>query len=102
MKDLHKIFTLFKDDFPNVYAQHEALGREIHENGGPLPEKTRWLIKVAISASSQHKLSLETHLAKARQAGATEDEIKHALLLIMQTTGFPMFMEAYSVFKNVK
>ena len=102
MKDLHKIFTLFKDEFPGVYAKHEALGREIHDSGGPLPEKTRWLIKVAVSAASQHKLSLETHLAKARQAGATEDEIKHALLLTMQTTGFPMFMEAYSVFKSVK
>jgi AhpD family alkylhydroperoxidase len=76
-----------------VYAQHEGLGREIHENGGPLPQKIQWLIKVAVSAASQHKLSLETHLAKGRQAGATEDEIKHALL---------MFMEYYSVFKNMK
>ncbi len=102
MKDLHQIFTVFKGEFPGVYAQHEALGKEIHENGGPLPEKMQWLIKVAVSAASQHKFSLETHVAKARQAGATEDEIKHALLLIMQTTGFPMFMESYSAFKNMK
>ncbi len=102
MKDLHEIFRLFKGEFPGVYVQHEALGREIHENGGPLPEKTRWLIKVAVSAASQHKLSLETHLAKAREAGATDNELKHTLLLIMQTTGFPMFMESYSVFKNLK
>jgi len=102
MKDLHEIFTLFKAEFPGVNAQHEALGREIHENGGPLPEKTRWLIKVAVSAASQHELSLETHLAKAREAGATEDELKHALLLIIQTTGFPMFMESYAVFKKTK
>jgi alkylhydroperoxidase/carboxymuconolactone decarboxylase family protein YurZ len=51
---------------------------------------------------SRFKLSLETHMAKAREAGATEDEIKHALLLIMQTTGFPMFMESYAVFKSTK
>ena len=102
MKDLHQILTIFKKEFPKVWAQHEALGKEIHESGGPLPEKMRWLIKVAISAASQHKLSLETHVTKAREAGATEDEIKHTLLLVMQTTGFPMFMESYSMFKNMK
>ncbi len=102
MKDLHDIFTVFKGEFPKVYAQYEALGRQIHEHGGPLPEKVRWLIKVAVSAASQHRLSLETHVAKAKNAGATEEEIKHTLLLVMQTAGFPTFMEAYSVFKNIK
>jgi 4-carboxymuconolactone decarboxylase len=102
MKDLHKIFTVFKKEFPKVWAHHDALGREIHENGGPLPEKVRWLIKVAVSAASQHDLSLQTHVTKAREAGATDAEIKHALLMVMQTTGFPMFMESYSVFKNTK
>jgi len=32
----------------------------------------------------------------------TDEEIKHALLLLIQTTGFPTFMEAYSVFKEMK
>lgn len=101
MKDLHEIFTAFRNDFPAVYEEHEALGKIIHEQAGPLPEKVRWLIKVAVSGASGHKISLETHVAKARQAGATEDEIKHALLLIIQTKGFPMFMEAYSTYKKM-
>jgi hypothetical protein len=41
MKDLHEMFSKFKDDFPKVYADYESLGTEIHENSGPLPEKTR-------------------------------------------------------------
>ena len=102
MKDLHKIFSSFKEDFPKVYSDHEALGKEIHEESGPLPEKVRWLIKVAISGASRHLLALETHIMKARETGATEKEIKHALLLLIQTTGFPTFMEAYSVFKKIK
>jgi len=101
MKDLHEIFTVFKNDFPAVYDGHEALGKVIHEKGGPLPEKVRWLIKVAVSGASGHKISLETHIAKAREAGASEDELKHTLLLIIQTTGFPMFMEAYSTYKKM-
>ena len=102
MKDLHKIFSSFKEDFPKVYSDHEALGREIHQKSGPLPGKVRWLIKIAISGASHHPLALETHITKAREAGATEKEIKHALLLLIQTTGSPTFMEAYSVFKEMK
>ena len=102
MEDLHKIFTKFKKDFPKIYSDHEALGREIHENSGPIPDKIRWLLKIAISGASRHFIALETHIMKARQAGATDDEIKHVLLLLIQTTGFPTFMEAYSVFKEMK
>jgi len=101
MKDVHKIFTTFKKDFPDICKKHEALGKDIHEKSGPLPEKTRWLIKVAISGASGHLLALETHIVRAREAGATEDEIKQALLLLIQTTGFPTFMEAYTAYKNL-
>jgi alkylhydroperoxidase/carboxymuconolactone decarboxylase family protein YurZ len=102
MKDIHKIYSEFKKDFPGVHQQHEALGREVHEKGGPLPEKSRWLIKIAISASCNHKRALETHLQKAMAAGVNEDEIKHALLLLIPTAGFPAFMKSYAVFKNIK
>ena len=98
MEDLHVIFTKFKEDFPKIYSDHEALGKEIHENSGPLDEKTRWLIKIAISGASRHALALETHITKAREAGVTDDE--QALLLLIQTTGFPTFMEAYSILKK--
>lgn len=102
MKDLHKIFTTFKKEFPQVYSLHESLGGEIHEQSGPLSEKVRWLIKIGISAANRHPRALETHIMKGRKAGATEAEIKHALLLLIQTSGFPTFMEAYSVLKGTK
>ena len=102
MKDLHEIFTAFKNDFPQVYVDHETLGKEIHEKSGPLPEKSRWLIKIAISGASHRLIALETHILKAREAGVTDEEIKHALLMLITTTGFPTFMEAYAAFKNMK
>ena len=102
MKDIHDIFSKFKDDYPNVYAGHEDLGIEIHQKSGPLPEKTRWLLKIAISGASRHHSALETHIAKGKDAGLTEAEIKHSLLLLLQTTGFPTFMEAYTIFKKME
>ena len=102
MKDIHNVFTKFKKEFPAIFKAYEALGKEIHEKSGPLPEKTRWLMKVAISGASSHRIALETHIARAREAGATDEEIMHTLILLIQTTGFPTFMEAYSVFKEMR
>ncbi len=102
MEDFHRTFTQFKEDFPKVYTMHEELGREVHENSGPLDEKTRWMIKIAVSGSCNHKRALETHIRKAKTAGVTDEEIKHTLLLLISSTGFPAFMKAYSVFKDIR
>lgn len=101
MEDFHDIYSQFKKDFPKVHEVEEALGREIHENSGPLDEKTRWMIKIAISGSCNHKRALETHIKKAKEAGVSEAEMKHALLLLIPTAGFPAFMKAYAVFKGI-
>ncbi len=100
MKDVHKIFTQFKDQCPEIARLEEELGKEIHERGGPLTANVRWLLKIAISAAAGRDRALETHLAKAREAGVPEAEVLHALLLLIPTCGFPAFMEAYSVLKK--
>ena len=102
MEDIHKIFSQFKAEFPEIHAKQEVLGKEVHEKGGPLDEKSRWLIKMAISGVCNHKRALETHIRKARAAGINEDEIKHALLLLIPTAGFPAFMKSYAVLKSSK
>ena len=101
MEDFHSIFTQFKDDFPKIHEMYETLGKEIHENSGPLDEKTSWKIKIAISGACNHRRALETHIKKAKAAGITDEEIKHTLLLLIPTAGFPSFMEAYSVFADI-
>ena len=101
MEDIHAIFTEFKKEFPKIYELHENLGKEIHENSGPLDEKSRWLIKISISAACDHKRALNTHLNRARKSGLTDEEIKHTLLLLIPTAGFPIFMKAYSVFRSM-
>ena len=102
MEDIHEIFSQFKKQFPEIHAKHEALGKEIHEKGGPLSEKSRWLIKIAISGACNHKRALETHIRKAKAAGVNDDEIRHALLLLIPTAGFPVFMKAYTVLQSLK
>ena len=101
MEDIHKAFTRFREEFPEVYARHEALGKEVHEKVGPLGENSRWLIKISISAACNHKRALATHIKKAKAAGVADEEIKHALLLLIPTAGFPTFMKAYSVLEGL-
>jgi 4-carboxymuconolactone decarboxylase len=101
VEDIQNIFTRFKKEFPEVYARHEALGKEIHEKVGPLEEKSRWLIKISISAACNHKRALATHIKKAKAAGVDDEEIKHALLLLIPTAGFPTFMKAYAVLESI-
>jgi len=101
MKEIHPLYEEFKREFREVSEKYSSLGKEIHLNGGPLDEKTRWLIKCALSASNRSERALETHILKAGRAGASDEEILHALLLLIPTLGFPVFMEAYGVFKNI-
>jgi alkylhydroperoxidase/carboxymuconolactone decarboxylase family protein YurZ len=101
MKNTHELYTRFKEEFPELNSKYEELGRLIHEDCGPVGKKERWLIKIAISASSGHMRALETHIRKATDAGASQEEIKQTLLLLIPTVGFPTFMEAYSVYKQV-
>ncbi len=96
MKDVPKPYAQFRARFPHILEKNEELGTFIHEHGGPLDEKTRWLIKLGISAAGRHQTGVATHAKKAREAGAAEEEIMHALLLVIPTCGFPTFMEAYN------
>jgi AhpD family alkylhydroperoxidase len=87
----------FIQRYPDVYEAYRQYGKAVHEEGGPIEEKTRWLIKVALSAASGYKFALRTHVEKARKSGCTTEEIEHAILLIAPTVGFPKMMEAMLV-----
>ena len=93
-------FVYFKSMHTDVYKAYEAYGKVVHEQGGPIEEKTRWLIKVAVSAAGQHDFSLRSHIHKALSAGCTRSEVEHAILLIAPTAGFPTAMEAIMVLRD--
>jgi alkylhydroperoxidase/carboxymuconolactone decarboxylase family protein YurZ len=92
-----KYLTLHHGD---IYEAYENFGKMVHEKGGPLDEKTRWLIKVAISVSCQYENALITHILKALKSGCTEEEIEHAILLTAPTSGFPKMMHGLLIFRD--
>lgn len=86
---------------PDIYNAYKNFGKLVHEKGGPLDEKTRWLIKVALSTDEQYQYALRTHIQKALKAGCTKEEIEHAILLVAPTSGFPKAMEGLLILRKL-
>ena len=85
---------------PEIYDAYSEFGRAVHEQGGPLDERTRWLVKVATSAALGLAKAQHTHMAKAVAAGCSAEELEHTILLIAPTAGFPRMMEAMERFRE--
>ncbi len=84
-----------------IYEAYQNYGKLVHEKGGPLDEKTRWLIKIALSTDCKNEYSLRTHILKALKSGCTQEEIEHAILLVGPTSGFPTMMRGLMVLREV-
>ena len=93
-------FGYFIKKHKEIASAHEDFGKLIHTHGGPLDEKTRWLIKIAVSTAGGHELALRTHLQKAEWAGCSPSEMEHAILLTASTAGFPTMMSGLMTFRE--
>ena len=100
MSELPKKFKDFMEDHPAIATAYEALGTAVHADG-PLDEKTRALIKLGISTGARLEGALHSHARKAIDAGATHDEMKHAIILAMPTIGFPSTMAALTWLEDI-
>jgi 4-carboxymuconolactone decarboxylase len=73
----------------------EQLGEAVRQEG-PLPAKTAHLIQLAAAAAIRSEGSVHSHARRALQAGATPEEICHALIMLTSTIGFPTVSAALS------
>ncbi len=98
-----KRFTRFMEKYPEIGNAYSELGRAVHK-AGPLDDKTRALIKVAISGGAMLEGAFHSHIRKAVQAGASKEELQHIAFLALPTIGFPSMMALLSwiddIFKN--
>lgn len=95
MSNLPETYSKFLEQFPDVSQAYYNLGKAVH-NAGPLDDKTRALIKLAISCGAQKEGAVHSHTRKALDAGCTKEEIHHAVLLMLPTIGLPAMMAAMS------
>lgn len=77
-----------KNRHPELISAVEAMCKAAH-NAGPLDEKTVQLIQLGAAAAIGSKGSLRSHAQRAMEAGATSDEVYHAIIVLTSTIGFP-------------
>lgn len=95
MSRIPKRFQKFTEDYPEVSKAYEALGDAVHA-AGPLDEKTRALIKLAISTGARLEGAVHSHARKAIKAGCASEEMRQVALLSLPTIGLPSMMAALS------
>jgi alkylhydroperoxidase/carboxymuconolactone decarboxylase family protein YurZ len=100
MSELPKKFKDFMEDHPAIATAYEALGTAVHADG-PLNEKTRALIKMGISTGAGLEGALHSHARKAIDAGATNEEMRHTIILAMPTIGLPATMAAKTWLEDI-
>jgi alkylhydroperoxidase/carboxymuconolactone decarboxylase family protein YurZ len=85
----------FGKRYPEVWKAFNELGDRCHA-AGPLDEKTRRLVKVALSMGAGLEGATHSAVRNARKAGITPDEINHVAVLAVSTLGLPAAIRAYT------
>lgn len=95
MADKPGFYRSMKRKHPRYFAAVEALGQAVRESG-PLDPKTVHLVQLAAAATIRSEGAVHSHVRRALESGVTPDEIRHALICLTSTVGFPNVTAAMS------
>jgi len=84
-----------KQRYPGFFDAVEALGAAARQ-AGPLDAKTTQLVQLGAAAAIRSEGAVHSHVRRALAAGATAEEIRHAVISITSTIGFPNARAALS------
>jgi alkylhydroperoxidase/carboxymuconolactone decarboxylase family protein YurZ len=95
-----KHYSQMRKRYRRFFSALERLGSTARASG-PLDEKTSHLLQLAAAAAIRSEGAVHSHARRALQAGASAQELEHALLLITSTVGFPTMAAAMSWLQDV-
>lgn len=81
--------------FGGIMAVHQELGKAL-AGAGPIDPKTGHLLQLAAAAAIRSEGAVHSHVRRAMDAGANQEEIYHTLVLLISTIGFPAAAAALS------
>jgi len=90
-----KWYVTLEKRHPKFMNAVQELGKVVRQEG-PLDEKTAHLLQLAAAATSRSEGAVHSHARRALEAGATPEEIYHAVILLTSTVGFPTVSAALS------
>ena len=87
--------TRLKSLYPRVWKSFSDLGEQCHA-AGPLEERSRRLVKLALSIGAGLEGATHSAVRNARKAGLTQEEIQHVVVLAITTLGLPSATRAFT------
>lgn len=94
-KGMPKQYKMLLEKYPEYMKAVQDLGESVRAHG-PLDEKTAHLIQMAAAVAIRSEGAVHSHARRAMAAGATTDDVRHALILCTSTLGFPTVSAALS------
>ncbi len=88
-------YTTIQKKYKGVMKSLETLGKAT-KAAGPLNRKSAELVQLAAAAAIRSEGSVHSHVRRAVAAGAKPDEVRHTLILLTSTIGFPAVSAALS------
>lgn len=92
---LPKVYTTIRKRYKKLSVAVENLGKTARKMG-PVNKKTSHLIQLAAAATIRSEGAVHSHVRRALESGASQDEIYHTLILLTSTIGFPAVSAAIS------
>lgn len=100
MPALPKQYIAIRKKYKGLIKAVENLGKAA-KTAGPLNKKTSELIQIAAAAAVRSEGAVHSHTRRALAAGAKPDEIRHAIVLLTSTIGFPAVSAALTWVNDV-
>ena len=100
MSKLPSHYENFLNQFPGIGDAYKALGNACRE-AGPLDGKTVALVKIGLAIGAGLEGATHSHVRRALEAGATGEEIRHAVIQGTTTIGFPRMMAGLAWVEDV-
>jgi AhpD family alkylhydroperoxidase len=95
MAKLPAQYTGIQKRYKSVIKALENLGKAA-KSAGPLNKKSSELVQLAAAAAVRSEGSVHSHARRALAAGAKPEEIRHVIVLLTSTIGFPTVSAALS------
>jgi alkylhydroperoxidase/carboxymuconolactone decarboxylase family protein YurZ len=92
IQELPDSYQLFEQKYEEVFAAYEVLGTKAAQSG-PLDFYVREMIKLGMAAALDSEGGVRSHVHRLLDAGASPEELEHAVVVGVTTMGFPSMIK---------
>jgi alkylhydroperoxidase/carboxymuconolactone decarboxylase family protein YurZ len=99
-EQLPKAVNAFRDRHPDLWKAFNELGERCHK-AGPLDEKSRRLVKLALSIGAGLEGATHSAARNALKSDISAEEMEHVAVLAITTLGLPAATRAITWIEDI-